>query len=45
MDKKKKSNPEADVKNKNRGTTGTNPTLDKAQGNRSKQMEDKKKRK
>jgi len=45
MDKKKKSNNEADVKNKNIGTNGTNTTLDKAQGNRSKQLEDKKRKK
>jgi hypothetical protein len=45
MDKKEKSNHEADIENKNKGTKGTNLTLDKAQGNRSKQLEDKKKKK
>jgi len=45
MDKKEKSNREADIRNKNKGTKGTNLTLDKAQGNRSKQLEDKKKKK
>jgi hypothetical protein len=45
MDKKKKSNNEADIKNKNIGTNGTNLTLDKAQGNRGKQLEEKKKKK
>ena len=45
MDKKKKSNNEADIKNKNKGTNGTNPTFDKAQGNKGKQLEDKKKKK
>lgn len=32
------SNNEADVKNKNLGTIGTNKTLDKNHGNRSKQL-------
>jgi len=45
MEKKVKSNHEADIKNKNKGTKGTNLTFDKAQGNRGKQMEDKKKKK
>jgi hypothetical protein len=40
MGKKGKSNHEADIKNKNKGTKGANLTLDKAQGNRSKQLED-----
>ncbi len=42
---KKKSNPKADVKNKNKGTDGTNKIYDKAQGNRSKQLEENKKKK
>ncbi len=42
---KKKSNHEADIKNKNKGTKGTNITVDKAEGNRSKQLEENKKRK
>lgn len=45
MDKKEKSNHEADIKNKNKGTNGTNLTFDKAQGNHSNQLEDKKKKK
>jgi hypothetical protein len=35
---KKISNPQSDIKNRNRGTSGTNLTYDKAQGNRGKQM-------
>lgn len=35
----KRPNPQADIKNANRGTSGTNPTYDKAQGNRGKQMD------
>ena len=35
---KPKSNHNADIKNPNRGTEGTNITWDKAQGNRGKQM-------
>ncbi len=34
----KKSNHQADVKNKNIGTKGTNKTYDKNQGNRGKQL-------
>jgi hypothetical protein len=34
----KKSNNEADMVNKNKGTKGTNITYDKAQGNRGKQI-------
>jgi len=34
----KKPNHNADIKNPNRGTTGTNKTWDKAQGNRGKQL-------
>ncbi len=34
----KKSNHQADIKNPNKGTSGTNKTLDKNQGNRGKQM-------
>ncbi|MFS0756523.1 hypothetical protein ABC383_17755 [Noviherbaspirillum sp. 1P10PC] len=32
-------NHEADIKNKNKGTPGTNKTLDKNQGNRGKQIQ------
>jgi hypothetical protein len=42
----KKPNHEADIKNANKGTSGTNTTYDKNQGNRGKQMklnQDKKK--
>ncbi len=45
MAKKRKSNHEADIKNKNTGTNGTNITYDKAQGHRSKQLEGNKKNK
>lgn len=34
----KKANHQADIKNPNKGTSGTNKTLDKNQGNRGKQM-------
>lgn len=34
----KQSNNEADIKNANKGTDGTNETYDKAQGNRGKQL-------
>lgn len=34
----KKSNHEADMENKNKGTPGTNKTYDKNQGNRGKQL-------
>jgi len=34
----KKSNHEADIKNPNTGTSGTNKTYDKSQGNRGKQL-------
>lgn len=34
----KKSNHQADIKNPNPGTPGTNKTYDKAQGNRGKQL-------
>ena len=34
----KKSNPQADIKNANKGTSGTNKTYDKNQGNRGKQL-------
>lgn len=34
----KKSHHSADIKNPNRGTSGTNTTWDKAQGNRGKQL-------
>lgn len=43
--KKKQPNVEADIKNKNKGTSGTNITYDKAQGDRSKQLEANKKKK
>lgn len=33
------SNHEADMKNKNKGTSGTNTTLDKNQGNRGRQLQ------
>lgn len=35
---KKTSNHQADIKNANKGTSGTNKTYDKAQGNRGKQL-------
>ncbi|MDW8297038.1 MAG: hypothetical protein RMJ97_09180 [Raineya sp.] len=35
---KKQSNHQADIKNPNKGTKGTNITYDKAQGNRGKQL-------
>jgi len=39
MSKKKSSkNPQADINNPNKGTSGTNKTWDKAQGNKGKQM-------
>jgi hypothetical protein len=34
----KKSNHNADIKNANKGTSGTNTTYDKNQGNRGKQI-------
>ncbi|MBK7823496.1 MAG: hypothetical protein IPJ61_21150 [Tessaracoccus sp.] len=34
----KKPNHQADIRNPNRGTSGTNATWDKAQGNRGKQL-------
>ena len=34
----KNSNHQADIKNANKGSNGTNSTYDKAQGNRGKQM-------
>ena len=34
----KKSNHRADIVNANKGTSGTNPTYDKNQGNRGKQL-------
>jgi len=33
------SNHQADIVNKNKGTSGTNKTYDKAQGNRGKQIQ------
>lgn len=41
MSKTKKPNHQADIQNKNKGTSGTNKTLDKSQGNRGKQMDPK----
>lgn len=38
MAKIKKSNSNADIQNANKGSSGTNKTYDKAQGNRGKQM-------
>ena len=35
---KKKSNHQADIKNPNKGTSGTNKTFDKNQGNRGNQL-------
>lgn len=37
----KKKNHNADIKNPNKGTKGTNKTYDKNQGNRSKQLKKK----
>lgn len=34
------SNHNADIRNKNKGTPGTNKTLDRNQGNRSKQIQE-----
>ena len=34
----KNKNHQADIKNPNKGTSGTNPTYDKNQGNRGKQL-------
>lgn len=34
----KKSNHQADIKNPNKGSSGTNKTFDKNQGNRGKQL-------
>jgi len=36
-----KPNPQADIKNANKGTSGTNTTYDKAMGNRGKQLDPK----
>ena len=36
--KKSRKNPQADIKNPNKGTSGTNKTWDKAQGNKGKQI-------
>jgi len=38
MSKKDRQNHQADIKNTNKGTSGTNKTWDKAQGNKGKQM-------
>lgn len=38
-DRPKQPNHEADIQNANRGTSGTNSTYDKAQGNRGKQLD------
>jgi hypothetical protein len=38
MSKKYRKNPQADIKNPNKGTSGTNKTWDKTQGNKGKQM-------
>lgn len=38
-DQPKKPNVEADIVNPNRGTSGTNETYDRNQGNRGKQMD------
>jgi len=40
----KKRNHEADIQNPNKGTSGTNKSYDKNQGNRGKQMDTKKKK-
>ncbi len=40
----KKKNHEADIQNPNKGTKGTNPTYDKNQGNRGKQLNPKQKK-
>ena len=37
----KQSNHDADIKNRNKGTSGTNKTYDKNQGNRGKQLDPK----
>jgi len=37
---KNKGNHPADIQNKNQGTSGTNKTYDKNQGNRGKQLND-----
>jgi hypothetical protein len=37
-DKPEQPNHQADITNSNKGTKGTNPTYDKAQGNRGKQL-------
>lgn len=37
----KQKNHEADIKNPNKGTSGTNETYDKNQGNRGKQLDPK----
>lgn len=39
----KKSNHQADIKNPNKGSSGTNKTFDKNQGNRGKQLNPNKK--
>jgi hypothetical protein len=41
----KRSNHEADMSNRNKHTSGTNITLDKNQGNRSKQLTENRNRK
>ncbi|MDI1355112.1 MAG: hypothetical protein PSX36_09345 [bacterium] len=38
MSKKNVANHQADIKNPNKGTSGTNKTFDKNQGNRGKQQ-------
>ena len=40
----KKSNHNADIKNSNKGTSGTNKTYDKNQGNRGKQIRENQKK-
>lgn len=42
MQSQKKGNHNADIKNPNKGTTGTNTTYDKNQGNRGNQLNTKK---
>jgi hypothetical protein len=38
-DRPKQPNHDADIRNANKGTPGTNTTYDKAQGNRGKQLD------
>lgn len=45
MSKQKKSNHQADIKNANKGTNGTNKTYSKNQGNRGKQLNPNQKKK